>query len=80
MNTQAEAPTAVFDIVKQVFSAVFMVSGLAAFYYFSEVQLLYRVLGLLVIVLVVLGKLFGQVVMKQRELHCWFLQWYLLLG
>jgi preprotein translocase subunit SecE len=55
MNTQAEAPTEVFDIVKQVFSAVFMVAGLAAFYYFSEVQLLYRVLGLLVVVLIVLG-------------------------
>jgi preprotein translocase subunit SecE len=55
MNTQAEAPTAVFDIVKQVFSAVFMVAGLAAFYYFSEIQLLYRVLGLLVLVLIVLG-------------------------
>jgi len=55
MNTQAEAPTAVFDIVKQVFSVVFVVAGLAAFYYFSEVQLLYRVLGLLVIVIMVLG-------------------------
>ncbi len=55
MNTQAETPTAVFDIVKQVFSVVFVVAGLTAFYYFSEVQLLYRVLGLLVIALIVLG-------------------------
>ncbi|CAA9889987.1 Protein translocase subunit SecE [Candidatus Methylobacter favarea] len=55
MNTQAEARTSVFDIVKQVFSLVFVVGGVAAFYYFSEIQLLYRVLGLLAIVLIVVG-------------------------
>ncbi len=56
MKTQAEAPTAVFDVVKQVFSVVFVVAGVAAFYYFSEaVPLLYRVIGLLVIVLAVMG-------------------------
>jgi len=62
MNTQAEPATPVADIVKQVFSVVFVVAGVAAFYYFStdhsyfkEVRLLYRVLGLVVIVLMVLG-------------------------
>lgn len=55
MNTQAEAPAAVLDIVKQVFSVVFVVAGLSAFYYFSDIPLLYRVLGLLVIVLIVMG-------------------------
>lgn len=56
MKTQAEAPTAVFDVVKQVFSVVFVVAGVAAFYYFSEaVPLIYRVLGLVVIVLVAAG-------------------------
>ena len=62
MNTQAEAQTAVFDVVKQVFSVVFVVAGVAAFYYFStdhsyfkEVRLLYRVLGLVVVVLMALG-------------------------
>ena len=62
MNTQAEPATSVGDIVKQVFSVVFVVAGVAAFYYFStdhsyfkEVRLLYRVLGLLVIVLMALG-------------------------
>lgn len=56
MKAQAEAPTAVFDVVKQVFSVVFVVAGVAAFYYFSEaVPLLYRVLGLLVVILAVLG-------------------------
>ena len=62
MNTQTEPTTSVVDIVKQVFSVVFVVAGVAAFYYFStdhsyfkEVRLLYRVLGLVVIVLMVLG-------------------------
>ena len=62
MNTQAEPATSVADIVKQVFSVVFVVAGVAAFYYFSadhsyfkEVRLLYRVLGLVVIMLMVLG-------------------------
>jgi preprotein translocase subunit SecE len=55
VNTQAEARTSVFDIVKQVFSLVFVAVGVAAFYYFSEIQLLYRVLGLVAIVLIVVG-------------------------
>ncbi len=55
MNAQVEASASVFDVVKQVFSVVFVVVGVAAFYYFSEVPLLYRVLGLVVIALVVVG-------------------------
>ena len=62
MNTQAEPATSVGDIVKQVISVIFVVAGVAAFYYFStdhsyfkEVRLLYRVLGLVVIVLMALG-------------------------
>lgn len=55
MNTQAEAVTSVFDVVKQVFSVVFVVAGISAFYYFSEVQLLYRVIALLVIMSLVVA-------------------------
>jgi preprotein translocase subunit SecE len=56
MKIQAEAPTTVTDVVKQVFSVVFVVAGVTAFYYFSEaVPLLYRVLGLLAIVLAAMG-------------------------
>lgn len=55
MNTQVDMSTSVFDVVKQVFSVIFVVAGVAAFYYFSEMPLLYRVLGLVVIVLLVLG-------------------------
>jgi preprotein translocase subunit SecE len=55
MKTQAEAPTAVFDVVKQVFSVVFVVAGVAAFYYFSDTPLLYRVVGLVIAVLISAG-------------------------
>ncbi|PPK72747.1 protein translocase subunit secE/sec61 gamma [Methylobacter tundripaludum] len=55
MSTQVEASTSVFDVVKQVFSVVFLVAGVAAFYYFSDISLLYRVLGLVVMSLVVVG-------------------------
>ena len=56
MKIQAEAQAAVFDVVKQVFSVVFVVAGVAAFYRFSEaVPLLYRVIGLLVVVLAAMG-------------------------
>ncbi|ESS72167.1 preprotein translocase subunit SecE [Methyloglobulus morosus KoM1] len=55
MSTQAEAQTPVFDIVKQVFSVFLVVAGVFAFYFFSEVSVLYRVIGLLVVALVVLG-------------------------
>ncbi|WP_432742199.1 preprotein translocase subunit SecE [Methylobacter sp. G7] len=55
MNTQVEASASVSDVVKQVFSVIFVVAGVAAFYYFSEISLLYRVLGLVVVILVVVG-------------------------
>lgn len=50
MTTQAQAATSVIDIVKLVFSVLFLVAGLAAFYYFAEYALLYRVLALVVVV------------------------------
>lgn len=55
MNTQVEATTSIMDVVKQVLAVVILVAGIAAFYYFSEVQLLYRVLGIVAIMLIALG-------------------------
>ncbi|MCX7108391.1 MAG: preprotein translocase subunit SecE [Methylococcales bacterium] len=62
MNTQTGSSASVADIVKQALSVVLVVAGVAAFYYFSadhgyfkEVRLLYRVLGLVVVMLMVLG-------------------------
>jgi preprotein translocase subunit SecE len=58
MNTQAEAQTPVFDIVKHVISVLLVITGVGAFYYFSEFPLLYRVIGLLVTAMFVLVLLF----------------------
>jgi preprotein translocase subunit SecE len=52
----AEANTQVFDVVKQVISAIFVIAGVAAFYYFAnDIALLYRVLALVAIVCVAAG-------------------------
>ncbi|MDD5273450.1 MAG: preprotein translocase subunit SecE [Methylovulum sp.] len=50
MNTKVETDVSVIDIVKQVSSVVLLVSGIGGFYYFSDVQLLYRVMGLLAVI------------------------------
>jgi preprotein translocase subunit SecE len=55
MNTQAEATSTVFDIVKQAFSLILVIAGIAAFYYFSESLLIYRVLGVVAVVLMALA-------------------------
>lgn len=47
MNTQTDSSMSVIDVVKQIFSIVFVIAGLAGFYYFSDIRLIYRVLGLL---------------------------------
>lgn len=54
MTTHAEAATSVLDIVKQVFSLFLLIAGIAGFYYFSDLQLLYRVLGIVAIVVMAL--------------------------
>ncbi|MBK8817102.1 MAG: preprotein translocase subunit SecE [Methylococcaceae bacterium] len=58
MNTQAEAQTPVFDIIKQVFSGLLVVAAVAAFYFFSEISILYRVIALLVVMVIVFGLMF----------------------
>ena len=58
MNAQAEDASKVFDVVKQGLSLVFVVAGVAGFYYFSDVPgftLLYRVLALVAIILLAVG-------------------------
>lgn len=55
MSAQAEEVTSVVDIVKLVLSPIFVVAGVAAFYYFSDLQLLYRVLILVAIVCSAIG-------------------------
>lgn len=62
MNNQPQSSASLTDILKQILSVLLVISGIAAFYYFSaghasfkEVALLYRVLGLVVLMSVVLG-------------------------
>ena len=50
MNTQTEASISVFDVVKQVFSVVLVIAGIAAFYYFADFRLLYRIIGLIAVI------------------------------
>lgn len=55
MSTQVDPSASLGDVVKQVFSIVFVIAGLAGFYYFSEYSLLYRVLSLVLIVLIAMA-------------------------
>ena len=50
MNAQAEEITSVGDIVKLVLATILVVISVVAFYYFSDFQLLYRVLLLVAVV------------------------------
>ncbi len=57
MNAQAEeaAGSSALDVVKQVLAAILVVGGIVAFYYYSELSLLYRVLALVAVMLVAAG-------------------------
>ena len=58
MNVQAEDTSKVFDVVKQGLSLVFVAAGVAGFYYFADIPgftLLYRVLGLVAIIIIAMG-------------------------
>ncbi|MCK5898057.1 MAG: preprotein translocase subunit SecE [Methylococcales bacterium] len=60
MSVQAttEDTANVLDIIKQIISILLVVAGMAAFYYFPEILLLYRVLALVVIVASAIGLFF----------------------
>ena len=62
MNTNVETETPVLDIIKKIFSALIVVAAVSAFYYFSvdhdsikEIRLLFRVLGLVAVMIAVIG-------------------------
>ncbi len=50
MNTQAKEGTSGIDVLKYVLSLVLVSAGVVAFYQFSDYSQLYRVLGMVVIV------------------------------
>lgn len=50
MNAQTEAVASpIVDVVKHFVAAILIIAGITAFYYFSDVMLLYRVLVLLAV-------------------------------
>ena len=55
MNAQAEQATSVADIVKLAICPVLILVGVVAFYHFSDLLLLYRVLGLVAVVSLAVG-------------------------
>jgi preprotein translocase subunit SecE len=62
MNTNVETESPVLDIIKKIFSALIVIAAVSAFYYFSvdhdsikEVRLLFRVLGLVAVIIAVIA-------------------------
>ena len=56
MSTKTEAESPAFDTVKLAFAALLLIGGVVAFYFFqNDVQLIVRVVGLIVAVMVAIG-------------------------
>lgn len=55
MNAQVEEATSVVDVIKLLLSPVFVIMGVIGFYYYADIQLLYRVVAFLVILLISSG-------------------------
>lgn len=49
MSTQLEDATSVADVIKLLLSPILVVLGVVGFYYYADIQLFYRVIALLVI-------------------------------
>ncbi len=58
MNAQLEEATSVSDVIKLIISPVLIVLGVVGFYYFSDLQFLYRVIALIAVISSSLGILF----------------------
>ena len=52
MNAHVEEATSVADVIKLLLSPIIIVLGVVGFYYYADVQLLYRALALLLVVVV----------------------------
>lgn len=50
MNAQLEEATSVSDIIKLIISPVLIILGIVGFYYFSDLQFLYRVIALVAVI------------------------------
>jgi preprotein translocase subunit SecE len=78
MSAQAEEVTTVVDIVKLVLSPILVVAGIVAFYYFSDLLFLYRVLILMTLISTAIGiccttakgrSVWGFVLESKQEFH-----------
>lgn len=49
MNAHVEEATSVADVIKLLLSPVLVIMGVVGFYYYADIQLLYRALGLLAV-------------------------------
>jgi len=58
MASKPEDQSSPFDTVKMVFALALLTGGVAGYYYFEDQAFLYRVLGLLAVVLMALGVVF----------------------
>jgi len=55
MSTSTETQGSLFDTVKLLIALLVLFAGIAGFYYFAEESLLYRVLGILGMVVIAIG-------------------------
>jgi preprotein translocase subunit SecE len=58
MNAQLEEATSVSDIIKLILSPVLIILGVVGFYYFGDLQFLYRVIALVAVISCSVGVLF----------------------
>ena len=65
MNTQAAEASSGLDMLKYVLSLVLISAGVVAFYQFSDISQLYRVLGIVAVVVVALAVMMTTVVGRQ---------------
>jgi preprotein translocase subunit SecE len=55
MAARAESHASAFDTVKLVVAIIFLVAGVVGYYYFTDLQLLYRILGVVGLSVLSLG-------------------------
>lgn len=55
MSAKAESQRSAFDVVKLIVAVLLVVAGIAGFYVYSEESQLYRILGLVAVVLLAAG-------------------------
>jgi len=55
MSAKAESKRSAFDVIKLIVAVLFVLAGITGFYVYSEESQLYRILGLVAVVLLAAG-------------------------